>query len=52
VCAAAVERLGAETPAGAVEGPRENYEARGTPEMFPYAHGEGRSREEEESKTY
>ena len=52
VCAAIVERLGAEVPAGAVEGPRENYEARGTPEMFPYASGEGHTPEEEESKTY
>jgi assimilatory nitrate reductase catalytic subunit len=49
VCAAALERLATE-PA-ALAPPRENFDAQRTPEMFPYASGEGRSSDEEESKT-
>jgi assimilatory nitrate reductase catalytic subunit len=60
-CAAAVEPLSA-APGGAAP-PRENFDARGTPEMFPYSSGdagapalparrEGGSPVEEESKTY
>jgi assimilatory nitrate reductase catalytic subunit len=51
-CAAALERADAPASTAAVEGPRENYDATGTPEMFPYASGEGGSPEEREEKTY
>ncbi|HET7755048.1 MAG TPA: nitrate reductase [Anaeromyxobacteraceae bacterium] len=49
-CAATIERLGT-TEAPAAE-PVRNFDARGTPEMFPYSTGEGRSPDEDESKTY
>jgi assimilatory nitrate reductase catalytic subunit len=49
-CAAAVERAG--TPQGPRADPVRNFDAKGTPEMFPYASGEGQSEDEQESKTY
>ncbi len=49
-CAATVERAG--SPEGPLAPPVRNFDAKGTPEMFPYASGEGRSPEEEEKKTY
>ncbi len=49
-CAAAVERIDA--PAAARADPLVHFDARSAPEMFPYASGEGRSPDEEESKTY
>jgi assimilatory nitrate reductase catalytic subunit len=49
-CAAALERLDA--PEGPRAEPVRNFDAAGTPDMFPYATGEGRSSDEEESKTF
>jgi assimilatory nitrate reductase catalytic subunit len=49
-CAAALER--AEAPREGRAAPRENYDARTAPAMFPYASGERGSEEEEERKTY
>lgn len=51
VCAAAVERADAPVAVAAVEGPRENFDPAGTPEMFPYRTGAGDSPDERESKT-